>query len=68
MLKRSCGNFYSTSERNYQTFDEIQVKTSLEGKGMPSNMATNTNHTTLLKKPKCHKISPLKAFSLKFGV
>ena len=68
MLKRWCGNVYSTSERNYQTFDEIQVKTSLEGKGMPSNMATNTNHTTLLKKSKCHKISPLKSFSLKFEV
>ena len=67
MLKRWCGNVYGTYERNYQTFDEIQVKTSLEGRGMPSNMATNTNHTTLLKK-KCHKISPLKAFSLKFGV
>ena len=58
MLKRWCGTVYGTSERNYQTFDEIQVKTSLEGKGMPSNMVTNTNHTTLLKKSKCNKYLP----------
>ena len=40
---------------------------------MPFNMAANTNHTTLsgapdfVEKLKCHKISPLNVFSLKFG-
>ena len=38
----------------------------LEGKSMPSNMAANTDHTTLLKNQSCHKISPLNAF-LNFG-
>ena len=28
MLKRWCGNVYSTSERNYQTFNKIQAKSS----------------------------------------
>ena len=28
MLKRWCGNIYSTSERNYQTFYKIQEKSS----------------------------------------
>ena len=35
----------------------------LEGKRMYSNMAANTNDTTL-----CHKIFPLHAFPLKFRV
>ena len=28
MLKRRCGNVYSTSERNYQTFNKIKAKSS----------------------------------------
>ena len=44
---------------------KVVLPTLLEGKSMPSNMAANTNHTTLLKK-QCHKISPLNAFPLKF--
>ena len=39
LFKRWCGNFYSTSERNYQTFNKIQAKSSfgrhVEGKSMP---------------------------------
>ena len=36
---------------------------------MPSNMAANTNHTIyFVDKSKCHKISPLNAFPLKFRV
>ena len=35
---------------------------------MPSNMVGNTNHTTLLKKSKSHKMSPLNASPLKFRV
>ena len=51
MLKRWCANVYSTSERNYQTLNKIWAKSSLllEGKSMPSNMAANTNDTTLWK-------------------
>jgi len=38
----------------------------LEGKSMPSNMAANTNHATLVEKSKYQKMSPLNAFPLKF--
>ena len=62
MIKRWCGNIYSTSERNYQAFNKIQAKSSLaamlEGKSMPSNMAANTNHTTLLKNQTAIKYLP----------
>ena len=68
MLKRWCGNIYSTSERtgNYQTIKKIHVQeiqkvvlaTMLEGKSMPSNMAANTNHTTLLKNQSAIKYLP----------
>ena len=51
----------SKSERNYWMVYKIQAKRSfghqLEGKSMPSKMVSNTNHTTLMKKSKCHKIS-----------
>ena len=54
MLKRWYNNVYSTSERNYETLNKIKARSNfgaamLEGKSMPSNMAANTNHTTLLK-------------------
>ena len=59
MLKRWRGNIYSTSERNYQSSNKIQAKSSfrhvggqeyaLQHRGMPSTMAANANHTTLLK-------------------
>ena len=55
MLKRSCGNVYSTSERNYQMLtrykQRVVLTAVLEGKSMPFNMVDNTiiNHTTLLK-------------------
>jgi len=62
-LKRWSGNVYNTSERNYQTFNKIYAKRSfatamLEGKSMPSNMAANTNHTTLLKNQSAIKYLP----------
>ena len=47
---------------------KVVLAAMLERKSMPSNMAANTNHATLLKKSKCHKISPLNAFPLKFRV
>ena len=40
----------------------------LEDKVVPANMEANTNHTTLLKKSNCHKISPFNGFGLKFGM
>ena len=53
MLKRWSGNVYSTSERDYLTFNKVKAKSSfgrhVGGKSMPSNMAANTNHTSLLK-------------------
>ena len=62
MLKRWCGSIYSTSERNYHMFNKIQAKVvlaaTLEGKSMPSNMAANTNHTTLLKNQSAIKYLP----------
>ena len=62
MLKRWCGNVYSTSECNYQTFNKIQAKVALtamlEGKSMLSNMAASTNHTTLLKSQSAIKYLP----------
>ena len=45
---------------------KVVLAAMLEGKSVSSNMAANTNHITLLKKTKCHKISPLDAFPLKF--
>ena len=62
MLKRWCGNVYNTSERNYQTLTRSKQKAvlaaMLEGKSMPSNMAANTNHTTLLKNQSAIKYLP----------
>ena len=40
----------------------------LEEKSMPPNMAANATHNTLLKKSKCHKVSPLNTFPFEFGV
>ena len=62
MLKRRCGNVYSTSERNYQTLKRYKQKVvlaaMLEGKSMPSNMAAHTNHATLLKNQSTIKYLP----------
>ena len=52
MLKRWCGNVYSTSKRNYHLTrykQKVVLAAILEGKSMPSNMAANTNHATLMK-------------------
>ena len=61
MLKRLCGICYSKSQRNYQMVNKIQAKSSfghqLEAKSLPSKMVSSRNHTTLLKKSRCHKIS-----------
>ena len=46
----------------------VVLAAMLEDKVVPSNMAANTNHTTLLKKSNCHKMSPLNGFALKCGM
>ena len=61
MLKSSCGNVYSTSERikRLTTYKQkVVLATMFEGKSMPSNMAANTNHTTLLKNQSAIKYLP----------
>ena len=65
MLKRWCGNVYSASEHNYQTFNKITrykqkvvLAAVFEGKSVPSNMMANTNHTTLLKNQSAIKYLP----------
>ena len=60
MLKSWFGNVYSTSERNYQTLTISKQKVVLApiGKSMPSNMAANTNDTTLLKNQSAIKYLP----------
>ena len=67
MLKRWCGNVYSTSEGNYQlnyqtgltTYKQkVVLAAMLEGKSMPSNMVANTNHTILLKNQSAIKYLP----------
>ena len=62
MLKGWSGNVYSTSERNYQTFNKIYLAAMLEGKSMSSNMAANTNLTTLLKNQSAIKYLPYVRF------
>ena len=48
---------------------KVVLAAMLEGILLPSNIAANTNHTTLLKKQSTyHKISPLNTFPLKFWV
>ena len=46
---------------------KVVLAALLEGKSLPSNMAANTNDTTLLKNQSAIK-SPLNAFPLKFRV
>ena len=47
MLKRWCGNVYSTSIKRLTRYKPKEIMAAmLEGKSMPSNMVANTNHTT----------------------
>ena len=58
MFKRWCGNVYSTSERLTRYKQKVVLAAMLEGKSMPSNMAANTNYTTLLKNQSAIKYLP----------
>ena len=46
---------------------KVVLAAMLEGKSMPSNMAANTNHTTLLKNQSAIKCLPLMRFLSNFG-
>ena len=46
---------------------KVVLATMLEGKSMPSNMAANTNHTTLLKNQSAIKYLPQMRFLSNFG-
>ena len=72
MLKRWRGNVYSTSERDYQTFNKIKAKRSfgrhVGGQECALQHGGQYNSYYFVEKSKCHKISPLNAFALKFRV
>ena len=72
MLKRWCGNVYSTSKRNYQTFNKIQAKISfgrhVEGQEYALQYSGQYKSYYFVEKSKYHKMSPLNAYPLKFGV
>ena len=63
MLKRLCGTVYSTSERNYQTFNKISAKSSfgrhVGGQEYALQHGGQYKLYYFVKKSKCHKISPL---------
>ena len=46
---------------------KVVLAAILEGKSMPSNMAANTNHTTLLKSQSAIKYLPKMTFLSNFG-
>ena len=47
---------------------KVVLAAMLEGKSMPSNMAANANHTTLLKNQSAIKYLPSTRFLSNFGV
>ena len=52
-----------TIKRLIRYNQKVVLAAMLEGKSMPSNMSIGQY---IVEKSKCHKISPLNAFSLKF--
>ena len=72
ILKKWCGNVYSTSERNYKTFNKIQAKSSfgrhVGGQEYALQHGGQYKSYCFVEKSKCHKISPLNAFPLEFQV
>ena len=71
-MKMKVGNVFSISERNYQTFNEIQAKSSfgrhVEGQEYALQHGGQYKSYYFIEKSKCHKISPLNAFLLTFRV
>ena len=72
MLKSRCGNVYSTSERNYQAFNKILAKSSfgrhVGGQEYALQHGGQYKSYYFVGKSKCHKMSALNAFPLKFRV
>ena len=72
MLKRWRDNVYSTSERNYQTFNKLKTKSSfgrhVGGQEYAIQHGGQYKSYYFAEKSKCHKISPLNALPLKFRV
>ena len=70
MLKRWCGNDYSTSERNYQTFNKIKAKSSFGRHIGEQEYALQHSGQYksyyFVEKSKSHKMSP--SNPLKFRV
>ena len=64
MLKRWCDNVYGTSERNYETLNKIWTRSSF-GRHVGEHGGQYKSYY-FAEKSKCHKISPLNAFPLKF--
>ena len=71
-VERWCGNVYSTSERNYQTFNKISAKSSfvrhVGGQEYALQHGGQYKSYYFVEKSKYHKISPLNAFPLNFQV
>ena len=67
MLKRWRGNVYSTSERNYQTFNKIEAKSSfgrhVGGQEYAIQHGGQYKSYYFVEKSKCYKISPLNALA-----
>ena len=72
MLKRWCGNIGSTSELNYQMFNKIQAESSfghhVGGQEYALQHGGQYKSYYFVEILKCHKLSPLNAFPLKFWV
>ena len=72
IVEKMSGNVYSTSERNYQTFNKIQAKSSfgrhVGGQEYALQHGGQYKSYYFVEKSKCYKISPLNAFPLKFRV
>ena len=69
MLTRWCGNVYSTSERNNQTFNKVSAKISfgrhVGGQEFDVQHGGQYKSYYFVEKSKSHKISPLNEFPLK---
>ena len=70
-MKRWCGNVFSTSGRNYLTFNKIQAKSSfgrhVGGQEYALQHGGQYKSYYLVQKSECHKICPLNAFLWNFG-
>ena len=71
MLKRWFGNIYNTTERNYQTFNKIQTKSSfgrhVGGQQYAFQHGGQWKYTTLLKNQSAIKYVPWISLLSNFG-